>query len=117
MLQAMKEQLVGGFQAIDNYVMMQAAVSAQCYDVNAPLLQIFVDAEISRPTPDTYRGYPGAINNAVRGRITNFYNPDDFALATGTTLGLSTHWEQNQLDYKPDSGLGYFQMQRRDISR
>ncbi len=35
-----------------------------------------------------------------------FYNPRDFALNSGTFLGVSTNWEKDQIDYKPDATRG-----------
>ena len=59
-------------------------------------------------TPDTYRGYPGAIDGAVPGGIVNFFNTNDFALAKGDApLIGSVSWEGNEVAYKPDSGFGY----------
>ena len=39
--------------------------------------------------------------------MVNFYNTNDFALATGTFAGHSVNWEGNQISYKPDQGFGY----------
>ena len=48
-------------------------------------------------------------NGAVSGHLANFYNTNDFALATGTfpwPIG-PVSWEANRTKYKPDSGFGY----------
>ncbi len=102
--------LVAGM-SIDNYVLMQAAVPAGCYDesggkstggVNG--YARFWNAEATEPTPDLAnpdRGYRGHLTS-VSGNLVNFHNSLDFALATGTTLGLETNWEANQEDFKPD---------------
>jgi hypothetical protein len=37
----------------------------------------------------------------------SFFNIDDFALVTGTKLGVQANWEANQVDYKPDGRRGY----------
>jgi pimeloyl-ACP methyl ester carboxylesterase len=109
MAEALKLQLAGGQQNVDNYVLMQVAVPASCYDTSftnyAPLLA----AEASHHTPNTYLGYPGDISGAVNGRLVNFYNTNDYALATGTLpiVGTAVSWEANQKNYKPDAGFGY----------
>jgi hypothetical protein len=109
MAEALKLQLATGQHNVNNYVLMQAAVPASCYDTSftnyAPLIQ----AEQQKgPTPNTYWGYPGAIGGAVSGRLADFYNTNDFALATGTMPVVgAVNWEANQKNYKPDSGFGY----------
>ena len=109
------EALKLGMQ-VSNYALMQAAVPAGCYD-EAQLINeypMFLNAEQSHPTPDFAnpdKGYRGLLKG-VTGELTNFYNANDFALATGTTLGFSTNWEANQRDYKPDDlpvGPGSYQ--------
>ncbi len=105
--QALKEQLAGGFTVVNNYVAMQGAVPAQCYDVNAPTLEMLVTKEQINPTPNTYTSYMGTVRSAITGNIVNFYNPDDFALVGGTVLGINTNWQDNQRDTKPDTGFGY----------
>lgn len=102
MMQALKADLAAAHQDIDNYVLMQAAVPAHCYDTTLSNYPPFIAAENGSPTPDTYRGYPGAINAALRGQMANFFNTNDYALATGTVLGKSVSWEANQITYKPD---------------
>jgi hypothetical protein len=39
--------------------------------------------------------------------MANFFNTNDFALATGTVAGQPANWEGNEIDYKPDQGFGY----------
>jgi hypothetical protein len=56
-----------------------------------------VAAESTSPTPNTYLGYPGAINNAINGAMANLFNADDFAL---------NFWIGNEFA-KPDGTLGY----------
>lgn len=107
MAQALKQQVEGGFKDIDTYVLMQAATPAHCYDPALPDYDVFMTVERRTPTPDTYRGYPGSIDKTVRNRIVNFFNENDFALATGVILGKRVHWEGNEIDFKPDSGFGY----------
>jgi pimeloyl-ACP methyl ester carboxylesterase len=95
---------------VRNYLLMEAAIPISCYDANAPQLATLVTKDQSYHTPAYHvdpadnqltLGYGGYLN-AVTGTLTNFFNPDDWALATGTTLGKNTNWEANQEDYKPD---------------
>ncbi len=87
----------------DNYILTQAAVPAHCYDVSVPFLQKFLDAEANAPTPlyTTNGGYHGYFAN-LTGNLINFYNTNDFALATGTYLGLQANWEADQVSQKPE---------------
>jgi hypothetical protein len=99
----------------DNYILTQGAFPAHCYDPNAPFLQKLLDAEndIAQtpfyPANGGYHGYCSAIS----GNLINFYNPNDFALATGVTyldpfdtIGLQTNWEEDQRAQKPDEFQG-----------
>ncbi|HEV2208587.1 MAG TPA: LamG-like jellyroll fold domain-containing protein [Verrucomicrobiae bacterium] len=112
MMESLKELVGTGQQPVDNCVLMQAAVPAQCFDTNAPSFQMFTNTENVVPTPDIYRDYARGITNALRpgGKIANFFNPDDFALWT---------WQLNQAFYvanllgngvttmKPNAFFGY----------
>jgi hypothetical protein len=112
MMQALKELASASQQPSDNWVLMQAAVPAQCFDTNAPDFQLFLDGEAVVPTPDVYRNYAVGLTNALRpgGQIANFFNPDDFALQI---------WRLNQAFYvenllgngvttmKPNAFFGY----------
>jgi hypothetical protein len=86
---------------------MQAAVEAQCYQTNLPNYAKFTAAEAVHPTPDTYRSYPGAINGAINGKMVNFFNTNDYALATGTKYGFQANWENNEVDNKPSTYWNY----------
>jgi hypothetical protein len=99
MMETLKLQLAQGSQNIDNYVLMQGAVPAHCYDANAPLQPSLVSEESEQPTPNTYLLYPGAINNAINGAMVNFFNANDFAL---------NFWINNESLYKPDGSSGYY---------
>jgi hypothetical protein len=77
---------------------MEAASPAHCYDTNAPICIGLFTEEFERPTPNTYYGYAGKINTALRGTMVNFFNTNDFALAS---------WVGNQLLQKPEGDLGY----------
>jgi pimeloyl-ACP methyl ester carboxylesterase len=108
MAEALKLQLAAGQRNVNNYVLMQAAVPASCYDTSFTNYAPFLAAEQQNgPTPNTYWGYPGSIGGAVSGQLFDFYNTNDFALATGTVGGFPVSWEANQKSYKPDSGFGY----------
>jgi len=100
MMEALKLQLSAGSNALNNYALMEAAVPAHCYDTNAPLNPGLVSTESIKPTPNTYFGYPGAINSAFRagGKMVNFYNTNDFALAL---------WVDNQVQLKPQISWYY----------
>jgi hypothetical protein len=91
---------------VTNYVLMQAAVPAGCYDVSENMnnYQDFLDAETETKTPDWegnlgYRGYLAEVTNTVT-KLINFYNPVDYALTQNS-------WEQNQIVLKPDY-FGFF---------
>ena len=107
MAEALKVQLAAGQHNVNNYVLMQAAVPASCYDTSFTNYAPMLAAEASQPTPNTYRGYPGAISGAVSGHVYDFFNTNDYALATGTWGGVAVSWEANQENYKPDTGFGY----------
>ena len=103
------EALRQGMQ-LRNYLVMEAAIPMSCYDANAPQLATLVTRDQSYHTPayhvdpannELTLGYGGYLN-AVTGMLTNFFNQDDWALATGTTVSKNTNWEANQEDYKPD---------------
>jgi len=92
----------------DNYILTQGAFPAHCYDTSTndvPFLQKLLDAEIDQgPTPllAANGGYHGYLTN-LAGNLINFYNTNDFALASGTTAGLQTNWEENQRIRKPET--------------
>ena len=97
--------------AVSRYFLMEAAIPGGCYGDAVNNYSLFTTAEQTSHTPDTvedlgYRLYLQAAYSNV-GKVVNFYNRLDFALATGRypVLG-STHWEQNQLLYKPNANLG-----------
>lgn len=107
------EALRQGMQ-VRNYLLMEAAVPVSCYDSNASPLARLVNRDAQYPTPDYHvdpitneksLGYRGYLQN-VTGTFTNFHNPDDWALASGFTIGLESNWEKNQIDYKPDGSGG-----------
>jgi hypothetical protein len=114
---------------IDNYVLLQAALAAGCYNATSDINSYsrFTTAEQNSPTPDQAvpsMGYRGYLAN-VTANLVNFYNPNDFALATGT-LGGATHlpflwwfdtnWEANEETYKPN-GDYYYYPEQADISQ
>jgi alpha-tubulin suppressor-like RCC1 family protein len=112
------EALRQGLQ-VRNYVLMEAAIPMSCYMSDATRSPRLEDRERDYPTPDYHRnpttnelilGYRGYLSS-VSANMVNFYNVDDWALATGTTEivpGLphkETNWEVNQIDYKPDGEI------------
>jgi hypothetical protein len=99
MMETLKLQLAAGANDIDNYALMQGAVPAHCYDADAPICPSLAAEESDNPTPNTYLGYPGAINNALNGSMANFFNANDYALNA---------WVVNEFGYKPDGSLGYY---------
>jgi hypothetical protein len=92
----------------DNYILSQAAIPAHCYDssTNVPFLQKFVDAEAVTPTAfyQTNGGYHGYFES-LNGNVFNFFNPQDYALATGTYIGIQANWEENHVSRKPEDFL------------
>ena len=103
MMEALKNQLAEGHSVVDNYVLMQAAVPAHCYDTTNTLdYSRFTTAP--NYTPDAYRGYPGAINNGIQGSMVNFFNANDFALATGTMVVFGktneVNWDIQRIGYQ-----------------
>ena len=113
MMQALKELAASNQSPLDNYVMMQAAVPAQCYDTTAPNYQSFLDAETSiSPTPNTYANYAAGITNTLRngGKISNFFNTNDFALVSATILGgtFNSSYIGNETWLKPLVVFGYY---------
>jgi len=96
MMEALKRLLANGQKPINNYVMMQAAVAAECLDTNYVFYPPFSAGDT---IPDSFDGYAGPIQNSVNGHIYNFFNPDDF--------GVVTCWQPDQLLYKPDGRYWY----------
>lgn len=112
------EALRQGLQ-VRNYLLMEAALPMSCYAPDADRLPRLEEQERNHPTPDYHRnpttnesafGYRAYISS-VAANLINFFNPDDWALATGTTEiipGLphfETNWERNQINYKPDGAI------------
>ena len=108
---------------IPNYILLQAALPTGCYTTNNAYNNYtrFINQEATYPTPDTAAnlGYRGFITPEFGnvGHYYCFFNPQDYALATGQfswgTLSFAANWEANQLNYKPDgnpggSGAGYY---------
>jgi hypothetical protein len=83
---------------VNNYALMQAAISAEAFDGdNTNLIYDYLAATATNsPDANTLGGYNNCATNGTR-RV-NFYNDDDYALFMGPLQG----WEGNQLRYKPD---------------
>ena len=115
MMEALKELADANQAPLDNYVMMQAAVPAHCYDTTITNLPSLMDAEASIPTPNTYSNYADRITSALRtnGKIVNFFNTYDYALATasvdvlGTPVNVSWEGNESSLVLKPLLFFGY----------
>jgi hypothetical protein len=86
-------------QIVNTYVVMQGAVDSHTYDPTTPT------RAVSFSTPDRYgqyytNGAPCYFNgSAGAGTYVNFFNTNDFALATNI-------WQRDQ-NMKPDSGYDY----------
>ena len=108
MMEALKELAASSVAPVDNYVLMEAAVPAHCYDTTITNLPSLMDMEASIPTPNTYSNYAAGMRSALRGgNICNLFNPADFALASGLNgTGLGS-WENNQELMKPLVFFGY----------
>jgi hypothetical protein len=90
----------------DTYILSQGAIPASCYDVNAPTDATLLSKEVPpRRTPDWQpMGYHGVFTN-LTGRVVNYFNTNDFLLATGKKFGAPANWEFNQ-GLKPDDDFG-----------
>jgi hypothetical protein len=118
MMEALKELAGAGQAPLDNYVMMQAAVPAQCYDPTVPNYYYFTNEESLVQTPNTYSNYAANIDNALRvgGKIVNFFNTNDYALVSASTntsvfglfsMNINTSWIINEQLAKPLAFFGY----------
>jgi hypothetical protein len=116
---------------VDNYVMLEAAVSLSCYfpppeegqsdELQKSFLPALTTAEIGSHTPNYYtdqgyRGYLMDIRHRIHGNWFSYYNPLDFWLATGhikkTDYGyVDVNWVENQrsspLETKPLNLIGF----------
>ena len=121
MMEALKELAASSQAPLDNYVLMQAAVPAQCYDTTVSNLPSLVDWDLSIPTPNTYSNYAAGIDSALRGgNIINFFNTNDYALATATKIILGSpqnvSWEGNEALLKPLAFFGYGYIQSNSLA-
>jgi hypothetical protein len=83
---------------VDNYALMQGAISAESFDgTNSALTYDYLaDTATNSPDANVLGGYNNCATNATR-RV-NFYNDDDWALFEGAVMGITTHtWEGNEL--------------------
>ena len=117
---------------IDNYVMLEAALSTSClYGPAMPgepdllaghfhkSLANADGSDINKPSPYDcndlgYRGYLMDLKNGVKNRITNYHNDEDFWLATGSLRHefpsldrVQVDWVCNQAKYKPNGEKSY----------
>jgi pimeloyl-ACP methyl ester carboxylesterase len=88
---------------VNSYAMLDAAVPAFAYDVNAPESLGLSTLESLDPTFDAsqsgsldagYRGWFSTIGRQVSGNILNYFNPEDYALGTYA-------WLLNEAGAKP----------------
>jgi hypothetical protein len=122
--------VVGGALAdglsLDNYLMMQAAIPSGCFNTSdavngfahpgaassafdavpaiLALKTTFGQQENTNPSPDYSNpdfGYRGYVQNPDVIVTTNFCNPEDYALTTGSFMVFGTNWLTWQLSYKP----------------
>jgi hypothetical protein len=108
MMEALKELAASNEAPLDNYVLMQAAVPAHCYDTSVTNFPLFTNVESVVPTPNVYSNDAAGIDSSLRGKAINFYNPDDFALLV---------WQGNEefilqssdgpVTMKPNTFFGY----------
>jgi hypothetical protein len=109
MMEALKKLAASSQAPIDNYVLMQAAVPAQCYDTTVTNLPAFISREQTVPTPNTYNNYAAGIGNALRGNMVSFFNPLDFALNIWRlNQGLYISVTNGPVTMKPNTLLGYY---------
>jgi pimeloyl-ACP methyl ester carboxylesterase len=108
MMEALTELAAASEAPLDHFVLMQVAVPAHCYDPAVTNLPALITMEQTIPTPNTYSNYAAAITNALRGgKVISFFNPLDFALASGLGGNGFGSWEHNQELMKPVFFLGY----------
>src|SRR5581483_11020738 len=93
---------LAGSQVVNTYVASQAALSAHAYDTNVPDFSFDItiggiSKNFGPVTPNIYGGWFVGNNGGGTGKIINFYNTNDFALAR-------THWQLDQLT-KPDQNV------------
>jgi hypothetical protein len=93
--------------AFNNCILTQGAVPAQCYDGSSPTLPVLMAAEASTPTPlaASIGGYNQCWTN-ISGNMVNFFNVNDFALATGSYGPFDANWVKNQQTQKPEAFIG-----------
>jgi hypothetical protein len=108
MMEALKELAAANQAPLDNYVLMQAAVPAHCYDTSATNTPLFAALEQQVPTPNTYGNYAAGITDALRGSAINFCNPSDSALlAWQLNEGFVLSSSNGPVTMKPNTFFGY----------
>ena len=108
MMEALKELASSNQAPLNNYVLMQAAVPANCYDTTVTNVPLFAAEELVVPTPNIYGGYAAQITNALRGGAIDFYNPVDFALqAWQLNEGFYFSSSDGPVTMKPNTFFGY----------
>ena len=112
MMQTLEVLAAAGQAPIDNYVLMQAAVPAQCYDTAVTNHPLFTTLEQTIPTPNTYSNYAAETGTALRpgGQMVNFFNSADFALSIAwvANQGFDVGSSYGPVTMKPNTLLGYY---------
>jgi pimeloyl-ACP methyl ester carboxylesterase len=111
MVEALKQLAAANQAPINNMVLMQAAIPAQCYDPSITNSERLVALDQLVPTPNTYSNYATGITNALRngGQIINFFNPSDFALNIWVdNQGFYLSGTNGPVTIKPNTFFGYY---------
>jgi hypothetical protein len=109
MAEALRELAAAGQAPIQNYVMMQGAFPANAFDSAVTNYPLFIGREQIVPTPNSYLSFATGVDGAIRGRLFNFFNTNDLALAQ--LWNLANYFLVPQTNgywtFKPDFLLGY----------
>jgi hypothetical protein len=108
MAEALKQLAASNQQPIQNYVIMQGALSAQCYDSGFTNYPLFDLIEQVVPTPNSYFNYAQNITNAIQGKLVNYFNTNDFGLQLWNANNYYLVQQTNgYFTMKPASMFGY----------
>jgi hypothetical protein len=88
--------LLAGTGYVSHYTLLQAAVTAHCYDPRDALNDTYFDGPPA--APDLYRQRFEGIDQSLGRKAVNFYNPNDYALGW---------WAFFQRNFKPDTKYSY----------
>jgi hypothetical protein len=95
-------RLEGTTQIVNTYAVSQGAVSAHSYDTTIPDYSFDVTVfgipyNLGPNVPNIYGNWFATNNGGAAGRVINFYNTNDYALAR-------LHWQLDEL-FKPDKSV------------